>query len=68
MKHWLIDYSVKYTDDRIEEISTEIETENIAQAFVIACEIVDDVNARMDVRDAVLWGIGIVEDDVFGEE
>ena len=69
MKHWRIDYTVEYIDGRHEELTAEVEARNITVALWLAInDVTDPLKKRLDVSRAVIWNVGIMEDDVFPEE
>jgi hypothetical protein len=69
MKHWMINYAVKYVDGRIEEKRAIVEGKTVTTGLGTAlCDIIDPLLEREDVREAVIWNIGIMEDEVFQEE
>ena len=68
MKEWIVDYSVKWSDESIDENRLTVEAETVYWAVVAANqrlqEMVDE-NDNPYVEDAVIWNIGmIVEDDL----
>lgn len=69
MKHWMINYAVKYVDGRIEEKRAIVEGRCVTTGLGTAlCDIIDPLRKREDVKEAVIWNIGIMEDEVFQEE
>lgn len=62
MKQWLIDYSVRHIDGRIEERQDPIVEKNIHQALAAAQrDIIDPLKTSdPEVSDAVIWDVGIV--------
>lgn len=69
MKHWRVDYTIKYIDGREEELEATFETYNIAMALGMAINNVrEPLLCNPDVNDVVIWNIAIVNDDVFPEE
>ena len=66
MKHWTVDYSVRYINGEIEEKRASLEAGNIRAA-------VDEADRKIrrplrddpEVTDVVIWDVGIIEDDVF---
>ena len=69
MKHWMINYDVKYKDGHIEEKRATVKGRYMVTALGTALlDIIDPLLEREDVREAVIWNIGIMEDDVFPEE
>ena len=68
-KKWLICYAVKYKDGHIEEKRATVKGQYMVTALGTALlDIIDPLLEREDVREAVIWNIGIIEDDVFPEE
>lgn len=66
MKHWLIQYSIKYASGRVQEGEVNLEANNITMALAKAIgNILNPLKGDPDIADAVIWGIGIVEDEVF---
>ena len=69
MKHWRVDYAIKYIDGREEEKVAMVEARNITAALNLAInDVTDPLKGRLDVSLATIWNIGIMEDDVFPEE
>lgn len=67
-KDWLVNYAVKYKDGSIEEKRAIVKGRYMVTAFGTAlCDIIDPMLKQDDVADAVIWNIGIMEDDVFAE-
>ena len=68
-KEWLICYAVKYKDGHIEEKRATVKGRYMVTALGTALlDIIDPIKEQDDVVDAVIWNIGIMEDDVFPEE
>lgn len=66
MKHWKVYYSVKCTNGRIREIDATLEAESIDMALVLAnANIKKPAEHFPEVAAVVIYGIGIMEDDVF---
>jgi len=66
MKHWLIEYSIKYTDGRQKEEQAKLTAKNITIAVAMALtNISGPLLQDPDVSDVVIWNCGIIEDDVF---
>lgn len=68
MKEWVFDYSIKYSDDTVEENRSTVSADTISFAIEAATqrlqELVDESDDPAAV-DAVIWNIGmIVEDDL----
>ena len=69
MKHWRVDYSVKYINGETEELAEKIEARNITVALGQALtDIVQPARKKPEISDVVIWNIGIMEDEVFPEE
>ena len=69
MKHWLVDYSIRYIDGKVKEEQAQLEARNITIAVGMALgNIRKPMMKDPEVTDVVIWGVGIVEDDVFEEE
>ena len=69
MKHWRIDYTVEYIDGSQEELSAEVEARNIAAAISLAVnDVTYPLKAVPEISRAVIWNVGIMEDNVFPEE
>lgn len=69
MKHWRIDYTVEYIDGRQEELTAEVEARNITVALGLAInDVTDPLRRQPEVSRAVIWNVGIMEDNVFPEE
>lgn len=68
MKHWSIDYSIKYIDGTVKEEQATLEAENITIALGMALgNIRKPMLQDPEISDVVIWGVGIVEDEVFDE-
>ena len=68
-KDWLVCYAVKYKDGRIEEKRATVKGRYMVTALWTALlDIIDPLLKQDDVDDAVIWNIGIIDDDVFPEK
>ena len=70
MKHWRVDYSIKYRfgDIAVEELSIRVEAENITIALGKALQYIDNDyrdKEKRGIEQIVIWSIGMIEDDVF---
>lgn len=66
MKHWLVNYSIKYTDGKIREGQATVEAKNITIALGMALgNIRKPMLLDPKISDVVIWDVGIVEDEVF---
>lgn len=68
MKEWIVDYSVKYHDGVEEERSMSLGAANLMDAFENAQIRVQWMLDNEEIEDAVIWSVGIVDDDVWPEE
>lgn len=69
MKHWSIDYSIKYIDGTVKEEQATLEAENITIALGMALgNIRKPMLQDPEISDVVIWDVGIVEDEVFEDE
>ena len=69
MKHWLIDYSIKYIDGTVKEEQATLEARNISIAVGMALgNIRKPMLKEPEISDVVIWDVGIVEDEVFEDE
>lgn len=69
MKHWSIDYSIKYIDGTVKEEQATLEARNISIAVGMALgNIRKPMMQDPEITDVVIWGVGIIEDEVFEEE
>ena len=69
MKHWLIEYSIRYTNGRVREGQSKLEARNITEALGLAIiNIQYPMMKDPEITDVVIWNVGIVEEDVFTEE
>ena len=67
-KDWLICYAIKYKDGHIEEKRATVKGNYIVTALGTAlCDIIDPIKEQDDVADAIIWNIGIIDNDVFTE-
>lgn len=70
MKHWRVDYSIKYRfgDIAVEELSIRVEAENITIALGKALQYIDNDyrdKEKRGIEQIVIWSIGMIENDVF---
>lgn len=67
MKHWIINYSVKYHSGVVEEHKVTIEADSIAEALGRGQRHVDMLREenKATIEQIVICDIGIVEMDVF---
>ena len=66
MKHWEIQFSMKYKTGRVKEGQVTMEAEDITIALGMALgNIRDPMMKDPEIEDVVIWDVGIVEDDVF---
>lgn len=67
MKHWIINYSVKFRTGAIEEHKVTVEAESIAEALGRGQRHVDMLREenKATIEQIVIWDIGIQEMDVF---
>ena len=66
MKDWVVDYSVKYSDESIEEGRFTVTAETISFATEEAnrrLQEMADESVDPYVVDAVVWNIGMIVDD-----
>ena len=69
MKEWIIDYSIRMIDGEVEEVRETLEARTITEALKLA----DGKIAEQHVSDPyfydyVIWGVAIIDDDVFGTD
>lgn len=68
MKHWEIQFSMKYKTGRVKEGQVILEAENITIALAEAWRDVCEPMLKgpdTEIADVVIWYAGIVEEDVF---
>ena len=65
MKHWIVDFSIKYTNGTVEEGQATLEAKNITIALG---NIRKPMLQDPEISDVVIRGVGIVEDEVFEDE
>ena len=71
MKHWIIDFSIKYRvgDVAVEEVSIRVEAENITIALGKALQYIDENyrdREKRGIEQIAIWNIGIeAGEDVF---
>lgn len=70
MKHWRVDFSIKYRlgDVAAEELTIIVEAENITIALGKALQYTDKNyhdRGKRGIEQIVIWSINIIEDDVF---
>lgn len=69
MKHWMVDYSIRYIDGKVKEERATLEARNITIALGMALgNIRKPLMQDPEISDVVIWDVGIVEQDVFEEE
>lgn len=69
MKHWQIDYTIKYKSGRKQDGVATIEANNIVSAMASALSnIRKPMIENPEVEDLRIWDIGIVEESVFEED
>jgi hypothetical protein len=69
MKHWIVDFSIKYTNGTVKEGQATLEAKNITIALGMALgNIRKPMLQDPEISDVVIWGVGIVEDEVFEDE
>ena len=65
MKHWKVDYSIRYNiSGEVEEHDMIVTAMNITEAIEVAAKKIADSLHTLNL-DAVIWNVGIIEDDVF---
>ena len=71
MKHWIVDFSIKYRfgDVAVEELTIMVEAENITIALGKALQYIDENypdREKRGIEQIAIWKIGIVAgEDVF---
>ena len=65
MKHWIVDFSIKYTNGTVKEGQATLEAKNITIALG---NIRKPMLQDPEISDVVIRGVGIVEDEVFEDE
>lgn len=70
MKHWTVDFSIKYRtgDVAVEELTIKVEAENITIALGKALQYINESyrdKEKRGIEQIVIWNISILEDDVF---
>lgn len=66
MKHWIVDYSVRFMNGSIEEYRTDFLTDTIKEALDMAEKMTAELKDKDDsIEQIVIWSIGIQEMDVF---
>ena len=69
MKHWSVDYSIKYINGKVKEGNAKLEARNITIAVGLAlANIRKPLMKDPEISDVVIWDVGIVEDEVFEDE
>lgn len=69
MKHWMIDYLIKYINGTVKEGQATVEARNISIALGMALgNIRKPMLQNPEISDVVIWYVGIVEDEVFEDE
>ena len=66
MKHWIVDYSVRFMNGSTEEYRTDFLTDTIKEALDMAEKMTAELKDKDDsIEQIVIWAIGIQEMDVF---
>lgn len=70
MKHWTVDFSIKYRtgDVAVEELTIQVEAENITIALGKALQYINESyrdKEKRGIEQIVIWNVSIIEDDVF---
>lgn len=66
MKHWIVDYSVRFMDGHTEEYRTDFLVDTIRNALDMAEKMTAELKDKDDsIEQIVIWAIGIQEMDVF---
>jgi len=69
MKHWGVNYSIRYKDGQQEEAYTCITGGTITEALEsVKRKHTNPLKEDPSVAQVVIWDICIIEDDVFPEE
>lgn len=69
MKHWMIEYSIRYINGTVKEGQATVEARNISIALGMALgNIRKPMLQDPEISDVVIWDVGIVEDEVFEDE
>ena len=68
-KKWNIEYSVKTKAGAVKELSTTVEACTITEALEAAKKTLrGTLEGDPDIARWTIWDVGIIDDDVFGEE
>lgn len=72
MKTWVVDYSVRYDDGPHverdeEECSMQLKANTLMEAYNMALVRVQERMEAEDLYDAVIWNVGIVDDNVWDD-
>ncbi len=66
IKHWRVDYSVRYKDGVVRELYEIFAADTISGAETAAqATVTGPISKADDVEEVVIWAIGIMEEDVF---
>ena len=66
MKHWIVDYSVRFMNGSIEEYRKDFLTDTIKESLDMAEKMTTELKDKDDsIEQIVIWSIGIQEMDVF---
>lgn len=71
MKHWIVDFSIKYLTGEVavEELTIKVEAENITIALGKALQYIEENyrdKEKRGIEQIAIWNIGIAaEEDVF---
>lgn len=66
MKHWIADFTIKYTSGRKKEGTVKVEAHDITRALAtVINDIINPMRMDPEVEEVVVWNIGIMEDNVF---
>ena len=67
MKRWLITYNCMQPNNVEEERYFSLSANNISDALMFAETHVQEQIDKGEIEDAVIWNIGIIDDDVWSE-
>ena len=65
MKDWRIDYSCRTESGSEAELGFILQAESISEALRLANERIQQMKDAGDFAEAVIWDVGIMQDDVW---
>ena len=64
---WLIEYSVRYATGYVKNNNITLDSGNMTEALATAEEMLIPIRACKDVKDALIWSIRLVDEELADE-